>query len=100
MTPADTTLIGGLERFLTPILLFYRILRGSLLANMGACANVVTSHMVPTPECRTVGAVETGEVFKPYWLKVVARFKLAEIQVVDALFPSKNEYGYQVPFGD
>lgn len=55
----------------------------------------------------TVGAVPAGGPgFNPYWLKTVVRFKLgfagllAEIQVLVALFPCKNEYGYQVPFGD
>ena len=48
-----------------------------------------------------MGAVPAGGPgFNPYRLKLVARFKFEEIQVVVALFPCKNEYGYQVPFGD
>jgi len=36
--PADTTGIGGFCRLITPIWLLYRMLLGSALANMGACA--------------------------------------------------------------
>lgn len=77
------------------------MLLGSALANIGACARVVMFHIVAAPEVSSVGDVPAGGPgFSPYWLTVVVKFRFAEIHVLDALFPCKYEYGYQVPFGD
>jgi hypothetical protein len=103
--PADVNDIGGLAKFTTPIWLLYRMLLGSALASMGACASALTVHKVGVSvlELRMLGsALGGGPRFSPYWLKVVARHKFDEIQVLVgvALLPCKNEYGYHCPFGD
>lgn len=76
------------------------MLLGSALANIGACARVVIFHNVAAPELSRVGDTPGGDGFRPYSLKVVVRFRSAEIQVLAALTPCKKEYGYQVRFGD
>jgi len=38
ITPAELNDIGGFAKLTTPIMLLYRMLLGSALANMGACA--------------------------------------------------------------
>ncbi len=102
----------GMGTSITPIPLLYRILLGSDLANIGDFANVVMSHTVAVlvPAFTTVGntvagdgegvGVGDGAAFVPYWLNVVETLIFAEFQVFVALFPCKNEYGYQVPFAD
>ena len=65
ITPSDVNGIGG-PRLKTPIMLLYRALLGSALANIGAWASVVTSHSVAVLlELRIVGDVPRGEGFKP-----------------------------------
>ena len=94
MIPAETTDIGGLPKLTTPIWLLYRMLLGSALADIGACASVVTSHTVGAvvPEFKIVGAVPVGgPTLIPYALKFVARYKLEAIHVLFALFPCKKE---------
>ncbi len=93
MIPAEGVGDGlAIGRRTTPIWLLYRILLGSAFANIGASANVVMSHCVTAPELRSVGEAPTGGVgLRPYWLNVVLRFKFAEIQVLEALLPCRNE---------
>lgn len=98
--PALNWLIGGLAKATTPIWLLYRTLLGSAFANIGARQRVVISHNVAALELRIVGKVDGGEVLLPYVLKTVVRLKLGLIQVLVALLPCRNEYGYQEPLGD
>ena len=61
---------------------------------------MVIVHSVTAPELKSVGDEPGGAGFKPYWLSVVLRARLDEIQVLVALLPCRNEYGYHVPFVD
>jgi hypothetical protein len=102
ITPSDVNGIGGFARLTTPIMLLYRVLLGSALANIGAGASdaMVQEVGLDVPE----STMTSFPPFIAYWLNVVARHNpgrgLAVIQVLVALFPCKNEYGYHWPFGD
>jgi len=66
--PAD----GGVARLMTPIILLYRMLLGSPLANIGLCASapVTSLQRLGEPELTIVGFAPLA-----YWLKLVARHK-------------------------
>ena len=101
ITPAEVNGIGGFARLTTPIWLLYRMLLGSALASIGAGASAVTVQRVAVPELSTLGDVAPG--FIPYRLKLVARFKFVEIQVLlvaSGPTPCKKEYGYHCRLGD
>ena len=107
ITPAELNDIGGFAKLTTPIMLLYRMLRGSALANIGACARApVTSFQgvgVSVPELTMVGnAPGGGGIFRKYWLKLVPRHNpgFAVTQVLLALLPWRKEYEYHCPFGD
>ena len=72
ITPAELNGSGGFATLITPIILLYRILLGSALANIGLCASapVRSVQRLGEPELTIVG-------FEPlaYWLKLVARHK-------------------------
>ena len=94
--PADVNDIGGFATLTTPIMLLYRMLLGSPLVNIGACASALTVHKVgvSVAELTMVGnAPGGGGIFRKYWLKLVPRHKpgVAVIQVLLALFPCRNE---------
>ena len=96
ITPADVNDIGGFARLTTPIMLLYRMLLGSALANIGACASALTVHKVgvSVPELTMVGAAPGGGgIFRKYWLKLVPRHNpgAALIQVLVALLPWRKE---------
>ena len=97
--PADVNDIGGFATLTTPIMLLYRMLLASALANIGASLTVVMSHGVATRGIGVgftiVGAegVGNGNALIPYRLRVAARFRLGlvtllpEIHVLVSLLP-------------
>jgi len=99
ITPAELNAIGGFATLTTPIILLYRMLLGSALANIGASLTVVMSHGVATRGIGVgftmVGAegVGNGIALIPYRLLVAARLRLGlatlfpEIHVLVSLLP-------------
>ena len=96
ITPAELKGRGGFITLTTPIVLLYRMLRGSALANMGACASAPVTSLqgvgVSVPELTIVGNAP-GVVFRKYWLKLVPKHNpgVAVIQVLIALLPWRKE---------
>jgi len=98
ITPAELNDSGGFATLTTPIMLLYRMLRGSALANKGACprAPVTSLHGVgvKVPVLAMVGSAP-GVVFRKYLLKLVPIVKglveSGEIQVLGSLLPCRKE---------
>jgi hypothetical protein len=98
ITPAELNDIGGFAKLTTPIMLLYRMLLGSVLANMGACPSAPVTSLqgvgVKAPVLAMVGSAP-GVVFRKYLLKLVPIVKgldeSGEIQVLGSLLPWRKE---------